>query len=118
MIGPKRGERMSKSLTCYHCQKEITERSDLVVANRRLVLRPYHNQCFEKHIDESKEQSKMFFDAMPINRTYGNIMAVLFLILFAFLYYFVDIHPFIYVLSLIYPVYRIFSFFLYEIRLS
>ena len=109
--------KLGKSLTCYHCGKDITDRSDLIVANRRLVLKPYHSECFDEFIEESKEQSKMFFDAMPINRAYGNIMALIFLLLFAFLYYFVDIHPFIYFISLVYPVYRLISFVFLEIRL-
>lgn len=109
---------MGKQMNCYHCNKEITDRADLVVANRKFILRPYHKKCFKEHIDRNKGQSKMFFDAMPVNSTYGNVMTFIFLVLLVILYLFVETNILIYIICLIFPIYRLFSWILLERRLN
>ncbi|MGM8216650.1 hypothetical protein ACLIA0_13975 [Bacillaceae bacterium W0354] len=101
-------------VTCTKCGKDITERSDLVVANIKFILRPFHHSCFEEYLNDKKKEAKMFFDAMPVNGMYGNIMTILFLLIIAFVYLFKPEHPFVIIFCTLFPLFRLMSWVLIE----
>ncbi len=96
-------------MTCYRCEKEITDRSDLVVANIKMTVKPFHEKCFKKHLEEKKERASMFFDAMPFNGRYANVMTAIFLLMIVFFLVFLEVPALAYILCLIYPFYRLMS---------
>ncbi|WP_343781427.1 hypothetical protein [Alkalibacillus silvisoli] len=99
----------TKTVTCYGCNKEIKGRSELMTANVKMTVKPFHEECFKKRVEEKKERASMFFDAMPFNGRYANIMTLIFVILFVAFITFIEV-PFIaVVLVLIYPIYRFIS---------
>lgn len=51
------------------------------MSNMKMVLRPFHEKCFKEHVKMKREQASMFFDAMPLNGTYGQRDDVDFLII-------------------------------------
>lgn len=70
-----------KTITCIRCKQSIGKKSNLVVSNMKMVLRPFHEKCFKEHVKMKREQASMFFDAMPLNGTYGQRDDVDFLII-------------------------------------
>ncbi len=104
-------------VTCIRCKKPIESKSGLVVSNMKMVMRPFHKECFKEHVQMKREQSSMFFDAMPINGTYGNVMTLIFIGLIISFVLVLEVPVFVYVLCLIYPIYRLFSWILFERKL-
>lgn len=101
---------------CIKCGEEVKERSDLVVANIKLRLKPFHKKCFNEHINEKKQEARMFFDAMPVNGLYGNIMTLIFIAFIIFLALFREVYIYIYVLCLFFPLFRLSSWLFFESR--
>ncbi|GEN47132.1 LIM domain-containing protein [Alkalibacillus haloalkaliphilus] len=106
-----------KAVVCNRCNKEITDRNDLMTGNVKMTVRPFHEKCFKKRVEEKKERASMFFDAMPFNGRYANIMTVIFLLLFVAFLTFIEVPGIALVLVLIYPIYRFISWIAIELRL-
>ncbi|PKR77026.1 hypothetical protein CEY16_09765 [Halalkalibacillus sediminis] len=106
---------MGTKIICKWCKKEIEQQSELIVTNSKMLLRPYHKKCFDTY-SEKKKREALFFDAIPLNSTYSNWMTVIFLLLLASFYLFLDVPRVAYILCAIFPIYRLLSFLLFEIR--
>nr|WP_289039062.1 hypothetical protein [uncultured Allobacillus sp.] len=107
-----------KTITCIRCKKPIERKSNLVVSNMKMVLRPFHEKCFKEHVKMKREQASMFFDAMPINGTYANIMTLIFLLLITSFALVFEVPIVLYVLCAIYPIYRLSSWLIFERKLA
>ncbi|WP_017187742.1 hypothetical protein [Alkalibacillus haloalkaliphilus] len=106
-----------KAVVCNRCNKVITDRNDLMTGNVKMTVRPFHEKCFKKRVEEKKERASMFFDAMPFNGRYANIMTVIFLLLFLAFLTFIEVPGVALILVLIYPMYRFISWVAIELRL-
>ncbi|WP_027964874.1 hypothetical protein [Halalkalibacillus halophilus] len=106
-----------RPVICKRCEKEIESRADLKVANIKLRPRPFHEKCFNKQLEEKKEQASMFYDALPYNGTYANVLVLLFLFLFTFFMFFYEVPAIVYVVCLVYPLFRLYSWLRIESRL-
>ena len=107
-----------KTITCIRCKQSIGKKSNLVVSNMKMVLRPFHEKCFKEHVKMKREQASMFFDAMQLNGTYGNVMTLIFLLLIISFILVFEVPIFVYVLCVIYPLYRLSSWLIYERKLT
>ncbi|NIK11957.1 hypothetical protein [Alkalibacillus almallahensis] len=107
----------NKPITCYWCNKPITERENLRTANIKMLVRPFHEDCFQKRVEKKKESASMFFDATPFNGRYANIMTAIFLVLYVLFIFIIEVPTIAYVLVLLYPLYRLYSWLRFERRL-
>ncbi|MET3683942.1 hypothetical protein ABID56_002058 [Alkalibacillus flavidus] len=108
----------TKTVTCHRCQKPIENQTDLRTANVKMTVRPYHESCFKKRVEEKKEKASMFFDATPFNGRYANMMTLIFIVLFVLFLTVIDVPSVAYAFVLIYPLYRLFSWVWFERRLN
>ncbi|UCZ52217.1 hypothetical protein LGQ02_15385 [Bacillus shivajii] len=101
-----------KSISCDHCAKKLTYRTDLVVATVFLAVVPYCHNCFVKKI---KGMSTLLVDNTPVNGTASNVFSVLALI-FLPLLFFIDspVRWGFIALILLSLGYRAYSYFAYE----
>ncbi|GAA1425164.1 hypothetical protein GCM10009662_85230 [Catellatospora coxensis] len=106
-----------KAVICNRCNKEIADRNNLMTGNVKMTVRPFHEKCFKKRVEEKKERASMFFDAMPFNGRYANIMTIIFLLLFLAFLTFVEVPGVALVLVPIYPIYRFISWAVIERKL-
>ncbi|GEL78595.1 hypothetical protein [Tenuibacillus multivorans] len=106
-----------KKIACYRCDKEIKDKTDLVVANK-FKLKPFHKKCFNKHIDEKRQRGTMFYDPLPVNSKRGTTMALVFVFLILLFTFVIKVNYLAYFLCFIYPFYRLMSWAMFEAKLS
>lgn len=111
-----RESKLSKTVHCDKCLKEIRIRGDLVTATMFFQVVPYHEDCYGKDLKGAKT---LFLNNQPINGFSGNFLTLLaFAIFIASLI--IDEETMIYlsILSLIAIMYRVYSFIIYERHLE
>ncbi|MBN8237246.1 hypothetical protein JF544_18530 [Halobacillus kuroshimensis] len=67
-----------KSNMCRYCYKEIKDRDELVTASSWFRLRPYHYQCFEKLVQDTRTVAGVW---KPVNGLTGSVNLLVMLIL-------------------------------------
>ncbi|KHE72220.1 hypothetical protein [Halobacillus sp. BBL2006] len=102
---------------CRYCYKEIQDRDELVTASNWFRVRPYHYRCFELLEQDTKTIAGTW---TPVNGVTGIITIMLMLILSVVMFttnILGGIGDLLGILAF-YPVFlRIFSYFVFEIRL-
>jgi len=65
-------------ITCTVCHRAIRERDDLVTTMVMLRVLPFHDRCYHRELEHLQAMS---VSSQPINGWFGNLTAVLFLVL-------------------------------------
>lgn len=96
-----------RKVICERCAGEIESKEDLVTTLSLFTICAYHNECYANEI---KGMRSLFVSNVPINGTYSTFGTILLTILLLGVVLFLELTPWVILLSLFFIGTRLYSY--------